>query len=107
MGAVGAPEVRGAAGARAGVGERPGVATRNRRTWVVDSERGVVVDFAVLDVANEEGATAEARAQTPATSTGPYSLLTATLYKMAGDAATVAANATLVVPYGMGSRQDQ
>ena len=75
--------------------------TRDRRTWVVDAERGLVVDFAILDVANEEGLSAEARAQEPAASTGAYSLLAATLYKMAGDSASVAASATLVAPYGM------
>jgi hypothetical protein len=78
----------------------PGVAARDRRTWVIDSERGLVVDFAFLDVANSEGAPPEESAAAPAVSTGPYTLMEATLYKTVGDATNVATKATLVVPYG-------
>jgi hypothetical protein len=101
VGTVTEPEVLAAAAARAAEVGSLGAPVRDRRTWVIDSERGLVVDFAVLDVANEEGLSADDRAQAPAVSTGPYSLMSAALYKLAGDAATVAANATLVVPYGM------
>jgi hypothetical protein len=87
--------------------ETPGVVARDRRTWVIDSERGLVVDFAFLDVSNEEGASAEARASAPAESTGPYTLMAATLYKAVGNAASVAAQANLVVPYGMDITSDQ
>jgi hypothetical protein len=100
VGSVTNPEVLAAAAARAAeVGSR-GATVRDRRAWVIDSERGLVVDFALLDVANEEGVPAEGRTVAPAVSTGPYSVLTTALYKVAGDAATVAANAALVVPYG-------
>lgn len=100
VGSVTEPEALAAAAARAAGGTSPGVTTRDRRPWVIDAERGLIVDFAVLDVTNDEGLSAENREQGPAASTGPYSLVTATLYKMAGDTATVAANATLVMPYG-------
>jgi len=107
VGTVTEPEVLAAAASRAAELESPGVTARDRRTWVIDPERGLSVVFAVLDVANDEAASPEERALTPATSSGPYSLLTTTLYKMAGDAATVAANATLVVPYWMDTSVDQ
>jgi hypothetical protein len=90
-----------AVAARTAETEASGITARDRRTWVIDTERGLVVDFAFLDVANGEGASADERAGTPAVSTGPYTLLTATLYKITGDEASVAAGAILVVPYGM------
>jgi hypothetical protein len=101
VGAVTEPEVVAAAVAANGAEiEAPGVSARARRTWVIDSERGLVIDFALLDVTNEEGVSPEDRAAAPAESTGPYSLMTTTLYKAAGSTARVAANATLALPYG-------
>jgi hypothetical protein len=107
VGAVAEPEALAAAAARAAATLPSGVRARDLRSWVIDTERGLVVDFALLDVANEEGPSPEAKAGAPASSTGPYSLMTTTLYQTAGDAATAAANATLVVPYGMKTAENQ
>ena len=104
VGSVASPDVLAAAVvAAAAEAEALGAATRNRLTWVTDTERGLVVDFAILDVANEEGLPPEDRARAPAVSTGPYSVLTATLYKATGETAAAAGNATLVMPYGIKS----
>jgi hypothetical protein len=108
VGSVTEPEVLAAAvAATVAESELPGVTARDRRTWVIDSERGLVVDFAVLDVANDETTSAEDRVAAPAESTGPYSLLTANLYKTAGSTASVAASAVRVLPYGIQSTNNQ
>lgn len=92
-----------------------GVSVRGQRTWVADAARGLVVDFAFLDVANEAGAGAQARAPAPAPeaavpsdsqaslarSTGPYTVMSARLYKILDDQIAAVQSAALPVPYGM------
>lgn len=108
VGSVLSPEaIAAAVAATAAQIEAPGVTARDHRTWVIDIERGLAVDFAFHDVANGEVAAPEERSSAPAVSTGPYTLMTTTLYKTVGDAASVAAHATLTVPYGMHSAEYQ
>jgi hypothetical protein len=85
----------------------PGTTTRDRRTWVADAERGLVVDLAFLDVVNDEIGTPELRAQLPAVSSGPYSLITARLYKIVAGGVTTEVSATLPAPYGIRSSWNQ
>jgi hypothetical protein len=80
--------------------EIPGTAVRERRAWVSDAARGLVVDLALLDVANAAG---DASGPSLARSTGPYSVMTARLYKILEGQVVSTQSAALPVPYGMPS----
>jgi hypothetical protein len=94
-----------AAAAAAYAAERqiPAVDVRERRTWVADAARGLVVDLALLDVANAASGAAAAPEEALARSTGPYSVMTAGIYKILDGQVVSAQAAALPVPYGMPS----
>ena len=81
--------------------ETAAAALRGRRTWVADVARGLVVDVAFLDVANDEAAFAGVDDAVPAQSSGPYSIMTAALHKVVDGVLVTTESAALPVPYGM------
>jgi hypothetical protein len=80
----------------------PGVTVRDRRTWVNDIARGLVVDLVMLDVANESSARSDELGE----SSGPYSIMSAGLYKIVDGTVLSFDSAQLPVPYRMGSGWD-
>jgi hypothetical protein len=70
---------------------------------VSDAARGLVVDLALLDVANAAG---DASGASLARSTGPYSVMTARLYKILEGQVVSTQSAALPVPYGMPSGRE-
>jgi hypothetical protein len=77
---------------------------RERRTWVADAARSLVVDLALLDVANDETTRPDAVGdEAPGTSTGPYSIMAGRVHKIANGEIVQMISASKAVPYGMKS----
>ncbi len=83
---------------------------RGKRSWVVDDETGLVLDFALLDVPEPGGEITVPDVGTikrPMLSTGPYTLMSASLYKIENNKIERLDSAVRPVPYGMATSWQQ
>lgn len=83
---------------------------RGKRTWVVDDVQGLVLDVAVMDVPNVEKTVTVpdiGDVTRPAISTGPYSLMTVSLFKIEDGKIARIESAARAVPYGMNTGWEQ
>ena len=77
---------------------------RGKRSWVADDEQGLVLDVAIMDVPEiDQTATVPnvGDVSRPKISTGPYSLLTVSLFKIEDNKIARIESAVRAVPYGM------
>jgi hypothetical protein len=79
---------------------------RNKRSWVADDERGLVLDIALLDIPDVQRTVMVPNVGTvtrPMLTTGPYSMMQASLFKVEDGKIERVESAIRPVPYGMTS----
>jgi len=77
---------------------------RSKRPWVVDDESGLVLDLALFDIPEAAASVmvpTVGSVRRPMPSTGPYTLMTASLYRIRANKIERIESAVRPVPYGM------